>query len=59
MLYAQAPYQDIDEETYNDLKKQMPTSIDWTALSNYEKVDTTSGSQTLACTAGACELVDI
>ena len=57
--YAQAPYQDIDEETYNDLKKQMPTSIDWTALSNYEKVDTTSGSQTLACTAGACELVDI
>ena len=57
--YAQAPYQDIDEETYNDLKKQMPTSIDWSALSNYEKVDTTSGSQTLACTAGACELVDI
>ncbi len=57
--YAQAPYQDIDEETYNNLKEQMPESIDWSALSLYEKEDTTSGSQTLACTAGACELVDI
>ncbi len=57
--YAQAPYQEIDEETYNDFKEQMPDAIDWSALSLYEKVDTTSGSQTLACTAGACELVDI
>jgi len=57
--YAQAPYQDIDEEQYKELKQQMPESIDWTALSLYEKEDTTSGSQTLACTAGACELVDI
>ena len=57
--YAQAPYQEIDEETYNSLKEQMPESIDWSALSLYEKEDTTSGSQTLACTAGACELVDI
>ena len=57
--YAQAPYQEIDEETYNNLKEQMPESIDWSALSLYEKEDTTSGSQTLACTAGACELVDI
>jgi ribonucleoside-diphosphate reductase alpha chain len=57
--YAQAPYQDIDKETYDDLKEQMPDAIDWSALSLYEKVDTTSGSQTLACTAGACELVDI
>jgi ribonucleoside-diphosphate reductase alpha chain len=57
--YAQAPYQDIDKETYEELKKQMPTSIDWSALSLYEKEDTTTGGQTLACTAGACELVDI
>ena len=57
--YAQAPYQDVDKETYEELKKQMPSKIDWSALSAYEKVDTTSGSQTLACTAGACELVDI
>jgi len=57
--YAQAPYQDIDKETYEELKKQMPSTIDWTALSLYEKEDTTTGGQTLACTAGACELVDI
>ena len=57
--YAQAPYQDIDRETYETLKEQMPSTIDWTALSLYEKEDTTTGGQTLACTAGACELVDI
>ena len=57
--YAQAPYQDIDKETYETLKEQMPSTIDWTALSLYEKEDTTTGGQTLACTAGACELVDI
>ena len=57
--YAQAPYQDIDKETYETLKEQMPSTIDWSALSLYEKEDTTTGGQTLACTAGACELVDI
>ena len=57
--YAQAPYQDIDKEQYETLKKQMPSQIDWTALALYEKEDSTSGSQTLACTAGACEIVDI
>ena len=57
--YAQAPYQDITEEEYNDLKKQMPTKIDWAALSLYEKKDTTNNSQTLACTADGCEIVDI
>jgi len=57
--YAQAPYQDITEEEYNDLKKQMPIKIDWSALSLYEKKDTTNSSQTLACTADGCEIVDI
>jgi ribonucleoside-diphosphate reductase alpha chain len=57
--YAQAPYQDITEEEYNDLKKQVPTKIDWSALSLYEKKDTTNSSQTLACTADGCEIVDI
>ncbi len=57
--YAQAPYQDIDKEQYETLKKQMPSQIDWKALALYEKEDSTSGSQTLACTAGACEIVDI
>jgi ribonucleoside-triphosphate reductase len=57
--YAQAPYQDVSKEDYEELKAVMPKSIDWSALSLYEKEDTTSGSQTLACTSGACEIVDI
>ena len=57
--YAQAPYQECTAAEYADMKQKMPTSIDWAALSDYEKEDHTSGSQTLACTSGACEIVDI
>ena len=57
--YQQAPYQECDEDTYNDLLGRMPQNIDWTLLGLYEKDDTTSGMQTLACSAGVCELVDI
>ena len=37
----------------------MPTDIDWTKLSDYEKEDNTSGMQTMACTGDVCEMVDI
>lgn len=57
--YAQAPYQECTAAEYADMKQKMPISIDWSALSLYEKEDHTSGSQTLACTSGACEIVDI
>jgi ribonucleoside-diphosphate reductase alpha chain len=57
--YAQAPYQECSELEYKNMKKKMPDKIDWSALSLYEKEDSTSGSQTLACTSGACEIVDI
>jgi ribonucleoside-diphosphate reductase alpha chain len=57
--YAQAPYQDIEEAKYYALLNEMPTKIDWSALSLYEKKDTTNSSQTLACTADGCEIVDI
>ena len=57
--YAQAPYQECSAAEYADMKQKMPVSIDWSALSLYEKEDHTSGSQTLACTSGACEIVDI
>tara|TARA_R100001443_G_scaffold20635_2_gene32792 strand:- start:17014 stop:18984 length:1971 start_codon:yes stop_codon:yes gene_type:complete len=58
--YAQAPYQAIDKEKYDDLVKQMPKDIDWNRLVEFEKgVDTTAGSKELACTAGVCEVVDI
>ena len=57
--YAQAPYQDITGGEYEQLYKKMPTSIDWSKLADYEKEDTTSGGRELACTADACEMVDI
>lgn len=57
--YRQAPLQDCDETTYNQFKADMPNNIDWTMLSAYEMEDTTSGTQTLSCTAGNCEIVDL
>lgn len=57
--YKQAPYQDCTEEEYQEMKAQMPASIDWSALQEFEKEDTTSGGRELACTAGVCEVVDL
>ena len=57
--YKQAPYQDCTKEEYEEMKAQMPTSIDWSALQEFEKEDTTSGGRELACTAGVCEVVDL
>jgi len=57
--YQQAPYQDIDEDKYKESVKLMPKSVDFEKLSGYESEDNTTGTQELACTAGACELVDI
>lgn len=57
--YAQAPYQECTEEEYNELLKKMPKDIDWSKLSEYEKEDTTTGTQELSCTAGVCEIVNI
>jgi len=57
--YAQAPYQDITGEEYEQAYRKMPESIDWSKLADYEKEDTTSGGRELACTADACEMVDI
>ena len=58
-VYQQAPYEDIDKDTYNKLKKEQPKQINWKELMNYEKEDHTKSSQTLACTAGVCEVVDV
>lgn len=54
--YKQAPYQEIDEGTYEELKAAMP-EINWGLLGSYEVEDTTTGQQELACTAGGCEIV--
>ena len=52
--YKQAPYETIDRAEYERLKAAMPAGIDWDAF--VEKTDNVEGAQTLACTAGACEL---
>jgi len=55
-VYKQAPYQDINKEEYEALAAKMPKLIDWTKLKDYEKTDTTTGAQELACVAGGCEV---
>ncbi len=57
--YAQAPYQDCDKATYKEAYSKMPKVIDWVKLSEYEMEDNTAGSQTLACSNGSCEVVDL
>lgn len=57
--YRQAPYQDCTKEEYEALLLKIPTNVDWSELKNYEKVDTTTGTQTFACTGDKCEVVDL
>lgn len=57
--YKQAPYQEISKEEYDQWVAKMPNRIPWESLPLYELEDTTTGSQDLACVAGACEVVDL
>lgn len=57
--YKQAPYQDLTETDYWMAKSAMPKEINWSMLSAYEFEDNTVGSQTLSCSAGNCEIVDV
>jgi len=51
--YAQAPYEQISEEEYNEMVKDFPTEFDWNLN---EEDDFTEGAQTLACVGNSCEL---
>ena len=57
--YRQAPYQDCTKEEYETFVLKMPKNVDWSDLKKYEKVDSTTGTQTLACSGDKCELVDL
>jgi len=57
--YKQAPYQDCSEKEYKELLSKMPKEVDWKLFDDYEKEDSTTGSQELACVANVCELVDL
>lgn len=49
--YEQAPFEEIDEETYDRLVAEFP-EIDYALLYAYEKEDMTTAAQELACFAG-------
>ena len=58
-VYTQAPYEEVDEATYHDLLASMPKEIDFYKLQEYEKEDTTKGTQEFSCVGDVCELVDV
>lgn len=55
-VYKQAPYQPCSKDDYQAAFDQMPKEIDWNILSLYEKDDSTTGTQELACVGGSCEI---
>jgi ribonucleoside-diphosphate reductase alpha chain len=55
-VYDQAPYEEINEKEYNNLKAYFPDEIPWGRISEYEKTDQTTAMFELACTAGGCDL---
>ena len=57
--YQQAPYQDCTAEQYEAAVAKLPQQIDWTELTQYEKTDSTKGTQTFACSGDKCEVVDL
>lgn len=57
--YRQAPYEEIDEETYERMKASATTEIDWSKLSQYETDDMTVGAQEYACSGGVCEITKL
>lgn len=58
--YKQAPYQEVTSEEFEAWVAANPTpEINWEDLRHYEQEDMTTGSQEFACSAGACEVVDI
>lgn len=54
-VYALPPYEEINEEQYNELSKRF-TGLDFSKIVTYEKADETQGAKELACVAGVCEI---
>lgn len=54
--YDNMPYETITKEKYEELLAQFPKDIDFSRIMLYEKRDTTTSAQELACMSGACEI---
>ena len=57
--YKQAPYQECTIERHDEVMALLPTNINWSELSVYEKEDNTAGAKTMTCTGSVCEVVDL
>ncbi len=57
-VYQLAPYEEIDENRYNQMIKRVD-GIDFSKILAYEITDETDVKKELACTGGACEVDDI
>ena len=55
-IYQLAPYEEIDEKTYDEMLASFPI-IDYSELSKYETEDNTTGAQTVACSGDSCEII--
>jgi ribonucleoside-triphosphate reductase len=55
--YAQAPFEAVSKQKYEELLAKTPATLDWAQLRNYELEDSTTSARELACTAGACEVL--
>ena len=56
-VYKQAPYEEISEEKYLELQKQIESiTFDWVDMFDYEKEDQTTATHELACTNGSCDI---
>ena len=54
--YEQAPYEEITEAQYQEMTKTLP-KIDYSALSQFEQEDNTSGAKAYACSGDSCEII--
>ena len=52
--YVQAPYQEVDKETFREALAKTPQLIEFEELLEYD--DNTEGAQTLACVGNSCEV---
>ena len=54
-VYQLAPYEEIDEERYEEMKKKF-IGVDFAKIVTYEAEDETEMKRELACSGGTCEL---
>ncbi len=54
-VYKLAPYEEIDQKTYQELSKRF-TDIDFSKIVTYERSDNTEGAKELACVGDKCEI---